>query len=483
MKWVFYVLVYVPLISYCQLNNYEMYMPSSTDNLVYHKSFYSHSYLEDNKLSEWTIYFTSNDMEFGKYLRTNDFRSDGILDYDYSARLSDYRGSGYDRGHLVPAADMNFDSIALSETFLMSNISPQSPSFNRGINKALESLVRCWREKYDSLIIITGCLFKDTAHFQKTTIGSGIPIPEFYYKIIVDIERSSSIAFVMPNTKGEYNLESYVYSIDEVEKLTGINFLYKLPLKYQNLIEKEVHLDDWSTSDCVTSFYIKPKKNKISKMALVIGNSDYHRVSDKLKNPINDANLIYNTFIDMGFDTLILLEDQNHKEMKNAIRNFQDLSSNYDLNIFYFAGHGIQDKNGNSYLVPTDYNGDNLEEIAVSLRDLIKYLSLNDNNKSILVLDACRETFDSRSMSKPNVEDPVNLKLGFSTSYGKLAFDHPELNNSLYTSVLANSLLTPNITLNTIFQTTWNKVYNSTHHKQSPTVYFGQELEELILLY
>ena len=75
--------------------------------------FYSHSYLEDNKLSEWTIYFTSNDMEFGKYLRTNDFRSDGILDYDYSARLSDYRGSGYDRGHLVPAADMNFDSIAL----------------------------------------------------------------------------------------------------------------------------------------------------------------------------------------------------------------------------------------------------------------------------------------------------------------------------------------------------------------------------------
>ena len=168
--------------------------------------------------------------------------------------------------------------------------------------------------------------------------------------------------------------------------------------------------------------------------------------------------------------------------MINAIRNFQDLSYNYDLNIFYYAGHGIQDPNGNSYLVPINYKGDSLENIAISSQELIYFLSNDGKKKSLVILDACRAGYDNRSMSKPNIEDPVNLKLSFSTSFGKAAFDHPELGNSLYTSTLSKNLLTPNMTLATIFHATWNQVFNATHHKQSPTVYFGQQLEELILL-
>ena len=168
--------------------------------------------------------------------------------------------------------------------------------------------------------------------------------------------------------------------------------------------------------------------------------------------------------------------------MKNAIRKFQDLSYNYDLNIFYYAGHGIQDTNGHAYLVPINYKGDSLENIAISLQELLYFLSNEEENKSIVILDACREDYDNRSMSKPDIEDPVNLKLGFSTSFGKKAFDHPELDNSRYTATLSETLLTPNLTLSTVFNTTWNKVFNSTHHQQSPTVYFGQQLEHLILL-
>ena len=80
---------------------------------------------------------------------------------------------------------------------------------------------------------------------------------------------------------------------------------------------------------------------------------------------------MHNTFVQMEFDTVILLKDQSHEEMINAISDFQDLSNNYDLNIFYYAGHGIQDPNGNSYLVPINYKGDNLENIAISLQVII----------------------------------------------------------------------------------------------------------------
>jgi len=495
MKKLFFVLSFFPLLGLCQLHNYEMYMPSSTDNLVYHKSFYSHSYLKDKKLSEWTIYFAKNEKNYNIRRNGMTFRADTSLPYEQSALLTDYRHSGYDRGHLVPAADMTFDSTALSESFLMSNVAPQTPQFNRGINKVLECIVREWRRQHDSLVVITGCVFKDTIHFQEVTIGRDIPVPEFFYKIIIDIEKFSSIAFVIPNSsknyneyykKEEFNLKSYVYSIDELEALTGIDFLYKLPKRVQNLIEKDVHLEDWYVNGCATQFHLTSNENneniELSKMAFVMGNSDYYRDSDKLENPKNDANLMYNTFVEMEFDTVILLKDQSHEEMINAISDFQDLSYNYDLNIFYYAGHGIQDPNGNSYLVPISYKGDSLENIAISLQELIYFLSKDKKNKSIVILDACREDYDNRSMSKPDIEDPVNLKLGFSTSFGKEAFDHPELGNSLYTSTLSKNLLTPNMTLSTTFHATWNKVFNATHHKQSPAVYFGQQLEELILL-
>ena len=100
---------------------------------------------------------------------------------NFKALKKDYYRSGYDRGHLVPAADMNFDSTAMSECFLFTNVTPQTPTFNRGIWKKLESLTRSLRVEKDSLVIITGTIFKDTTqHF--TTLSGGIPVPEFYYK-------------------------------------------------------------------------------------------------------------------------------------------------------------------------------------------------------------------------------------------------------------------------------------------------------------
>jgi len=81
---------------------------------------------------------------------------DKILYPTQSAVLADYKGSGYDRGHLCPAGDMKLDQHAMDETFFMSNLSPQTPAFNRDKWRELEEQVRKWGRQYDMTFIATG---------------------------------------------------------------------------------------------------------------------------------------------------------------------------------------------------------------------------------------------------------------------------------------------------------------------------------------
>ena len=118
-------------------------------------------------------------------------------------------------------------------------------------------------------------------------------------------------------------------------------------------------------------------------------------------------------------------------------------------------------------------------------------MSNDEKNKSIVILDACRQDYDNRSMIMPDIEDPVNLKLGFSTSFGYknwkllsiLELDF-QAGGLFYSSTLSKHVLTPYYSGQLevqLFMHHGNKVDNATHHKQSPAVYVGQELEELIL--
>ena len=93
-------------------------------------------------------------MESEEYDRTNDFREDQINVSTGTAYLEDYRGSGYDRGHLAPAEDFEWSAEAMSDSFFMSNMSPQDPSFNRGIWKRLENRVRTWALENDGIYVV-----------------------------------------------------------------------------------------------------------------------------------------------------------------------------------------------------------------------------------------------------------------------------------------------------------------------------------------
>lgn len=211
--------------------------PTSNGELVLHEN-YMLSYLEEHEQAEWVYYLLTKEMVYGGYSRTDDFRPDKFVETN-SAQLTDYKGSGYDRGHLAPAADMKHTIRAMSESFLLSNMSPQVPGFNRGKWKTLEELFRCWTKEKDSLYIATGGILTDDLY----SIGpNNVSVPKYFYKIAYSVTDNTTIAFLMPNQKLQKTLKYYVVTIDEVEELTNINFYRGI----DESLEESIDLSAWN---------------------------------------------------------------------------------------------------------------------------------------------------------------------------------------------------------------------------------------------
>ena len=161
-----------------------------------------------------------------------------------SATLEDYKGSGYDRGHLAPAADMKWDAQMMQESFLLSNVSPQVNSFNGGIWKRLEDWCRGLAVRRGSLFVITGPVFPDDETHE--TIGaSKVTVPKFFYKVVYDEREQRMVGFIMPN-KANKNIYKFAVSVDEVEEATGLDFFCKLPKTLQDRIEAECDTRKWN---------------------------------------------------------------------------------------------------------------------------------------------------------------------------------------------------------------------------------------------
>jgi len=235
MKKLLLILAVLPVSLFAQVFNY---LPTSTTNQIVRHTYYTLSYSEEHEQAEWVAYELTKDRVYGTSGRTDNFREDRKVGTG-SASLNDYKRSGYDRGHLVPAGDMNFSSTAMSESFYMSNISPQHPSFNRGIWKNLESQVRSWALKNDHIYVITGGILNSSSD----AIGANsVTVPDYYYKVVFDYTepKIKMIAFLIPNQKCEKNLNQYVCSIDYLESITGVDFFPELEDDLENKLENKL---------------------------------------------------------------------------------------------------------------------------------------------------------------------------------------------------------------------------------------------------
>ncbi|NJB83905.1 DNA/RNA non-specific endonuclease [Wenyingzhuangia aestuarii] len=216
--------------------NYKTYQPSTTSTIA-NKTYYSLEYNETHEQANWVYYLLTAEFVNGTAKRKDNFKSDTSIPTE-SASLNDYKKSGYDRGHLCPAADMKLNNQAMSETFLMSNMSPQLPSFNRGEWKRLESQVRKWAVEEDSIIVITGPIFKNNIG----QIGKNkVTVPGAYYKVLYDLTQPQKMtAFILPHTKEVKAYHNYQTSVNKVEQETGIDFFAILPDELEEQLETNI---------------------------------------------------------------------------------------------------------------------------------------------------------------------------------------------------------------------------------------------------
>ena len=228
------------------------YLPTSTTGQIIRHTHYTLSYSEEHEQAEWVAYELTASEVNGSYDRTDNYRGDPNVSTG-SASLADFRGSGYDRGHLAPAADMSFSHTAMSESFYLSNMTPQEAGFNRGIWRQLESQVRDWARNNGSVYVVTGGILNGN---YKDIGPNDVTVPTHYYKVVLDYEKPErkAIAFILPNKKGTKSIKEYAVKIDVVESRTGIDFFHELPDNIENELEGSVSTDEWTFSSSSSSY-------------------------------------------------------------------------------------------------------------------------------------------------------------------------------------------------------------------------------------
>ena len=227
-----------------QQNTAFDFLPSSTTNQIIKHEYFTLSYSEKHEQAEWVAYELKKN-----YIKSSDLKRPYFIEDPKvktgSADWKNYKKSGYDKGHLCPAGDMEFAVNAYNDTFFTSNISPQLHDFNGGIWNRLEQKVRYWAIKYDGVYVITGGVLQSSL---KTIGKEKVSVPDYFYKVLLDDSNGSykMIAFLVPNKKSKQPLYDFVVSIDSLEKMTGIDFFPKLNDKIENELERNSNYKSWS---------------------------------------------------------------------------------------------------------------------------------------------------------------------------------------------------------------------------------------------
>ena len=212
-------------------------------DLLLQKEGFTLGYSFQYRQAVWVAYTLSAEKLLSKQVRRRErFKADPAIKL-HPVRPRDYSRSGYDKGHLAPAADMTYSVVSMNNSFLMTNISPQIPGCNRGIWKRLENQVRRWAIREENLYIITGPIFPQNPLVMKNT---AIPIPEAFYKVILDLTPPMKmIGFIVPNQTSKRRIASFAVCVDKVEHATGYNFFSELDDELENRLEAACNWELW----------------------------------------------------------------------------------------------------------------------------------------------------------------------------------------------------------------------------------------------
>ncbi len=236
-------------------------------------------YSEKHEQPKWTAHIAAPDLIKGNLARIDSFLPDPLVKTG-TAVTADYWNSGYDRGHLVPSADMRWNLEALQGTYLYSNISPQKPELNRETWADLED----WGRRYVNfskrrVFVITGPVLRDgLPTMQKADRKNEVSIPEYFWKVIADLDgdKPQAIAFVMSNGKQDGPPISFAVTVDSVETLTGLDFFPALDDAVESRIEAMRELKDWYAEGDPNQGEVEPLRAPLPKGMINSVQAKYH---------------------------------------------------------------------------------------------------------------------------------------------------------------------------------------------------------------
>jgi len=207
------------------------------------KSFYVVSYNKDTKIPNWVAWHLTAEHADGPYKRMNNFHEEEDVP-EPRATLQDYRGSGWSRGHMCPAGDNKWSYNAMYDSFSLVNVCPQNSKLNSGLWNSIEMDCRKWAKRYGEVYIVCGPVFLNREH---ETIGiNKVVVPEAFYKVILRLKPApAAFGFIVRNTEGNKKKDLYYNSVDQVERITGIDFFPALPDDIENKVEAEANINDW----------------------------------------------------------------------------------------------------------------------------------------------------------------------------------------------------------------------------------------------
>lgn len=250
-KTLIWILLFLLIISKGYAQNKELEIPApfkGKKELILKRKNYTLSFNQETNMPNWVAWRLDKKKLVEKVSRKGyGFRPDPDLNPKVAVVTQDYTKSGYDRGHMCPAGDSRWSGEAMKESFYMTNICPQHPNLNGGDWHELEQACRRWAED-GPIYIVCGPILYKTGKPQYIGKEHKIRVPEAFFKVIlagVEKGKPRAIGFIYKNTEGNRSLDSYVNSIDQVERITGYDFFPALPDEVENRIEKEYELKYW----------------------------------------------------------------------------------------------------------------------------------------------------------------------------------------------------------------------------------------------
>lgn len=231
-----------------EVGRYELPVDNSDAPAIYiEHTAYALSFNPEELIPNWVAWEINPERLIERESRSNDFMPDPDLSPELAITTDEYKGSGWDRGHMCPAGDNRWHWQAMNECFYMSNICPQNHNLNSGDWKELEEECRKWA-KSEPVYVVCGPILYAKPRYGYIGKTRDVRIPEAFFKVVltgVDSGNPRAIGFVFKNEKGNHKRDKYVNTVDEVERITGLDFFSLLADDVENTIEAEYDLGAW----------------------------------------------------------------------------------------------------------------------------------------------------------------------------------------------------------------------------------------------